>query len=56
MKDIRNRNDKGQWHGYQEWYYTNGKLWFKGFSYNGILIDYDEIYYSNGELKKIFFI
>ncbi len=55
MKDIKNLNSKGQWHGYQEWYFE-GKLYFKGFFYNGELIDYDEIYYSNGELKKIFFI
>ncbi len=26
MRNIRNINDKGILHGYQEWYYTNGKL------------------------------
>ena len=27
-KDIINKNDKRQWHGYQEWY-VNNKLWFR---------------------------
>ncbi len=36
MKDIINRNDKGQWHGYIERYWFNGKLDYKCFFNNGI--------------------
>ncbi len=31
MVDIDNINNKGKYHGYQEWYYNNGKLMYKGF-------------------------
>ncbi len=56
MRDIRNKNNKGQRHGYQEIYWSNDKLGYKCFYNNGKLIDYDEFYYSNGELKKSFYI
>ncbi len=57
MKDIINRNDKGQHHGYQEWYYGNGKLWIKCFYNNGIEIDYEEEYYRiSHKLTKSFYI
>ena len=42
-KEIKNYNDKGQFHGYQEWYwYNNDKLWFRGNFKNKILIGYNE--------------
>ncbi len=57
MRDIENYNDKGQWHDYQEFYHSNGKLMYKGFFYNDIRVDYEEFYYySNGRLKKSFYI
>ncbi len=56
MKDIVNRNSKDQYHGYQERYYTNGKLYFKGFFNNDIEVDYEELYYSNGKLEINFYI
>ncbi len=55
MKDIINRNNKGQLHGYQE-RYAGGKLRFKGFYNNGILVDYEEWYLFGGELEKSFYI
>ncbi len=55
MKSIINKNDKGQWHGYQEWYF-DGKLYFKGFFNNDIEVDYEELYYSNGKLEINFYI
>ncbi len=55
MKEIINKNSKGQWHGYQEWY-TRGKLCFKGFYNNNIKVDYEEFYYYSGKLEKCFYI
>ncbi len=45
MKNIINFNNKGQLHGYQEWYYTNGKLMCKCFFKNNIRIGYEEEHY-----------
>ncbi len=56
MKDIINKNYKGKLHGYQEWYGYNAKLHGKCFFNNGIRVDYEEWYYSNGRLKKTFYI
>ncbi len=56
MRDIRNYNDKGQYHGYQERYYINGKLWYKCFCNNDIEVDYEEHYWSIGKLTKCFYI
>lgn len=28
-KTIYNYNSKGEWHGYQEWYYTTGNIFTK---------------------------
>ncbi len=55
MKSIINKNDKGQWHGYQEWYF-DGKLYFKGFWYNGIRVNYDEHYLIGNLMFKTFHI
>jgi antitoxin component YwqK of YwqJK toxin-antitoxin module len=38
--------------GYWEWYYPNGKLWYKGNFINGIQDGYWEFYYINGDLYK----
>ncbi len=56
MKEIINRNNKGLFHGYQERYRANGELWVKGFYNNDIEIDYEEWYYTNGKLEKVFYI
>jgi len=41
-KDIININDKGQYHGYQEWYNINNKLSFRGNRKNDEPIGYCE--------------
>ncbi len=57
MKDIINENNKGQCHGYKEWYYPNGQLRYKGFYNNGIRVDYEEFYYwVSRKLRKSFYI
>ncbi len=56
MKDITNINDKGLYHGYQEWYYTNGNLGYKCLYNNGIRVDYEEYHSSDVGLKKTFYI
>lgn len=39
--DIKTRNNKYQYHGYQEWYFYN-KLIYRGKYKNGKLVDYSE--------------
>ncbi len=56
MKDITNINNKGQYHGYQEAYWSNGQLCLKGFYNNGVRVDYEEYYYYWGKLELIFHI
>ena len=41
-KDIKNYNDKGQYHGYQEIYNWNNKLWVRDNYKNGNKIGYQE--------------
>jgi len=41
-KDIRNYNDKGDLHGYQEWYWHNDEFNLRGVWKNGRPIGYDE--------------
>ena len=41
MKTIINRNSKGEYHGYQEWYYHQ-KLGYRGKWKNGLEIGYEE--------------
>ncbi len=56
MKNIRNYNDKGQPHGYQE-LYINGYLTYKGFYNNDIEVDYEEFYWYRSKLAdKTFYI
>jgi len=45
---INKINKKGHRHGYWEWYFGNGKLWFKGHYNNGNLHGHWEHYHSNG--------
>ncbi len=57
MRDIRNYNDKGLHHGYQEWYFSNGNIGLKCFFNNGIQVDYEEWYWYVGKLTdKSFYI
>ena len=51
IKDITNKNQKRQFHGYQEWYITNGKLWLKGKCVNDRHLGYVE----NNETKRAYF-
>ena len=52
-KNITNFNHKGQYHGYQEWYYmrTIMKLWYRGNMKNGNFIGYTEDHH----IKRIHF-
>jgi len=55
--NITPRNEKGERHGYWEFYYVNGQLWCKGNYLNGKLHGYWEYYYTNGKLMyKIYYI
>ena len=49
MKNIIPENKKGQPHGYCEWYWTNGSLWYKRFYNNGKRVGYSERYYWNDD-------
>jgi antitoxin component YwqK of YwqJK toxin-antitoxin module len=44
-------NEKGEKHGYWEWYYDNGQLSYKGNYVNGKEHGYWEYYHSNGQLS-----
>jgi len=52
-KTIRNKNTKGQRHGYQEWYWDN-ELSYRGNFKNGRLIGYSESH--NAEQTKFYII
>jgi len=41
-KDIDNRNPKGKFHGYQEWYWGNSVLTYRGNWKNGQEFGYSE--------------
>lgn len=41
-KEIRNKNNKGKHHGYQEWYQTNNKIVLRGNFKNDNLTAYYE--------------
>ena len=51
IKNIIPRNNKGQRHGYWEWY-SCGTLWYKGLFNNDKPLGYEENYWDNGELVK----
>jgi antitoxin component YwqK of YwqJK toxin-antitoxin module len=56
-KNITPYNEQGQSHGYWEYYWGNGQLWYKGNYVNGKLHGYWEEYYVNGQLdSKIYYI
>jgi len=47
MKEIKPIDNKGKFHGYQERYYTNGKIWFRGKLIHGLVIGYSELHFIN---------
>jgi antitoxin component YwqK of YwqJK toxin-antitoxin module len=49
-KNITPENNKGEGHGYWEWY-CDGNLWFKCFYQNDKLMGYEEIYDTTGNSK-----
>ncbi len=56
MKDIVNYNNRGQYHGYQEWYNWPGKLRFRGNYMNGKRDGYREWYnYPDGKIERLTF-
>lgn len=52
MKHIKPINNKGEPHGYWEYYYHNGNLWYKGNFINRKQHGYWEFYLTNNELKS----
>lgn len=47
MKEIQNKNNQGDFHGYQEWYYLD-KLWLR------VVYKHDEpVGYEDDQHKKI---
>jgi len=52
-KDITPRNDKGEQHGYWEYYYFGQTLWYKCFYHNGKKVGYEEMYDWNNTTKLI---
>ena len=51
-KEIHNYNDKGDYHGYNEWYLTD-KIWARGNYKNGKVIAYHEFHCG---IKTLFYI
>jgi len=49
-KDIAPYNNKGNPHGYWEYYYTTGGLYFKGYFKDGKKDGYWEAYFNDGSL------
>ena len=45
-KEIINKNDKFQLHGYQEWYSVNNRIRFRGCYKNGKRIGYTEWHHN----------
>ena len=46
IKDIEPENINGYLHGYQEWYYDNGSLRYRGLFKNGLEMGYEEWEYT----------
>ena len=42
IKNIATKNSKGQYHGYQQWYWLDGKINYRGNRKNGEFIGYQE--------------
>ena len=53
-KDIINTNNKGQHHGYQEWYWHNDEFYLRGVWKNGQLHRYQE--WHSAEQTKFYII
>jgi len=41
-KDINPTDSNGDYHGYQLWYFSNGKIWLRGNRVHGNEIGYEE--------------
>jgi hypothetical protein len=41
-KTIRNHNNKGQRHGYHEWYWNSGEIYYRTNYKNNLEIGYEE--------------
>ena len=54
MKDIRNKNKNGKYHGYQE-RYNDFKLWFRYNANNGRFYGYYEWYPSTNKIGSLRF-
>jgi len=52
MKNEKPKNKEGQRHGYWEYYYLSGKLYYKGNYINDYQDGYWEYYYSNEQLSS----
>lgn len=50
-KNIESKNNKGQYHGYQEWY-EHSKLYCRTNTKNGLAIDYNE--YHDMKITRFF--
>ena len=60
-EDIEPKNDKGEWHGYQEWYYIDYTIMHRGIYKNGEPIYYHEYhehhdYYDDSQSNTSFYI
>jgi len=56
-KDIKPYNAKGQAHGYWEYYWTNGNLFYKCVFHYGKRIGYEEYYdYNDSKLTKRYYL
>jgi hypothetical protein len=53
-KEIETLNKKYQWHGYQEWYWINNGIRFRGCNKNGKRIGYMEWHNSNWNFTKFY--
>ena len=54
-KDIMNKNSKGEYHGYQEMYWTKGNVWCRGEDKHNRNSGYREWYHLNDTIDSIAF-
>ena len=54
-KNIVNKNSKGKYHGYQEWYWGNGNLWWRCNDINNLEDGYQELYWNNNKIRGLTF-
>lgn len=55
-KSIKPKNDKGDWHGYQELYNSYGDIIYRGYFKNGGDIRYTENHWGYPKQKTNFYI